>query len=337
MAASGVALTFLTSACGPTEPSGPPPSLTCPAAQSAQSLSGAAVVVSFPPPAVSGGRAPFQISCTPASGSSFAVGTTNVVCTLRDADQRAASCGFSVTVTRPPQLTATRFLAFGDSITSGKAGNDCTTGGALNCRLSTLLDAGHAWLNDLLRLEPRLGEESPFAYPRVLQTMLAARYVGQSITIPNAGNSGELVSAGKIRLTMTLNSEAPQVLLLQEGANDMTGGRPPIDAIVNDFRAMVRDAQGRGIRVFIGTLLPQREGACRGYDFCDGVNDIVPTNAALRTMAAAEGATLVDLHQEFVSQTNTLLDLDGLHPNEAGYRKIAEMFFAAIRDRLEAR
>jgi lysophospholipase L1-like esterase len=232
---------------------------------------------------------------------------------------------------------ATRFLAFGDSITSGKAGNDCTSGGALNCRLNTFLDAGHAWLNDLLRLDPRLGEESPFAYPRVLQTMLAARYAAQTITIPNAGNSGELVSAGKVRLTTTLNAEAPQVLLLQEGANDMTGGRPPIAAIVNDFRAMVRDAQGRGIRVFIGTLLPQREGACRGYDFCDGVNDIVPTNAALRTMAAAEGAVVVDLHQEFVSQTNTLLDLDGLHPNEAGYRKIAEMFFAAIRERLEAR
>jgi lysophospholipase L1-like esterase len=300
-------------------------------------LSGAPVVVSFPAPAISGGRAPFQTSCTPASGSTFPVGATNVVCTLRDADQRATSCGFTVTVTRPPQLTATRFLAFGDSVTSGKAGNDCTSGGALNCRLNTFLDAGQAWLNDLLRLDPRLGEESPFAYPRVLQTMLAARYAAQTITIPNAGNSGELVSAGKVRLTSTLNTEAPQVLLLQEGANDMTGGRPPIEAIVNDFRAMVRDAQGRGIRVFIGTLLPQREGACRGYDFCDGVNDIVPTNAALRTMAAAEGAVLVDLHQEFVSQTNTLLDLDGLHPNEAGYRKIAEMFFAAIRERLEAR
>ena len=127
----------------------------------------------------------------------------------------------------------------------------------------------------------------------------------------------------------------PQVLLLQEGANDMTAARPPIEAIVNDFRAMIRDARGRGVRVFLGTLLPQREGACRAYDYCDGVNDVVPTNARLRTMAEVEGAVLVDLYQGSEGQTGTLLGIDGLHPNEGGYQKMAEMFFDAIRQRLE--
>jgi lysophospholipase L1-like esterase len=33
----------------------------------------------------------------------------------------------------------------------------------------------------------------------------------------------------------------------------------------------------------------------------------------------------------------TLIGSDGLHPTEAGYRRIAELFFAAIRADLEVR
>ena len=53
-------------------------------------------------------------------------------------------------------------------------------------------------------------------------------------------------------------------------------------------------------------------------------------------MAAAEGSVLVDLYQGFAGQTDTLLGPDGLHPSEGGYQKIAEMFYDAIRQRLEA-
>src|SRR5258706_12874966 len=104
----------------------------------------------------------------------------------------------------------------------------------------------------------------------------------------------------------------------------MTQPHPPIDAIVEDFRSMIRQAQGPGIRLFLGTVLPQRANACRAYDFCDGVNDTAATNAKLRAMASAERATLVDLYAAFDGQTSTLLALDGLHPNEAGYTKMPE-------------
>jgi lysophospholipase L1-like esterase len=294
------------------------------------------VPVNYPMPTVSGGTAPVATACAPPSGSSFPLGSTNVSCTARDADQRVSSCAFSVSVTRPPQLAATNFLAFGDSITSGKIAVDCPSGGgATACRAQTLGEGPGTWISDLLRFSPRFGEESPAAYPRALQSMLANRYAVQAFVVVNEGNSGEVVADGRTRLTQSLNAGTPQVLLLQEGANDMTAARPPIEAIVNDFRAMVRDARGRGVQVFLGTLLPQREGACRAYDYCDGVNDVVATNARLRTMAAVEGAVLVDLYQGFEGQTATLLGIDGLHPNEGGYQKMAEMFFEAIKQRLE--
>jgi lysophospholipase L1-like esterase len=319
-------------------PSGAAPAIACPAAQSVQAPTGSPIPVMYPPPNVTGGTAPVTTTCAPPSGSTFPVGATNVSCTARDADQRASSCTFAVTVTRPPQLSATKFVAFGDSITSGKLATDCPFGGgASGCRAQVLGERPGRWFDDLLTFTPRFGEESAAAYPRALQSMLASRYVTQSFTVANEGNSGELVADGKTRLTQSLNANLPEVLLLQEGANDMTGGHPPIEAIVNDFRAMIRDARGRGVRVFLGTLLPQREGACRAYDYCDGVNDVVTLNARLRTLAASEGAVLVDLHQGFEGQTGTLLGLDGLHPNEAGYQKMADLFFSAVTEALEVR
>lgn len=177
-------------------------------------------------------------------------------------------------------------------------------------------------------------EASTSSYPRLLQSLLAARYTTQSPSIANEGNPGEFVADGKLRLPAAL-APAPQVLLLQEGANDMNQGGPAVTAIVEDLRTMVREGRTRGMTVFVGTLLPQRPNACRGYDFCDGTNDTVATNTRIRTMVTAEGATLVDLYPAFDGQTSTLIGLDGLHPNEAGYQKMADLFFEAIRLRLE--
>jgi lysophospholipase L1-like esterase len=310
----------------------PSPVISGPAAQSATSPAGAPVAVSYPSPTVSGGTAPFSSTCTPPSGAAFPIGTTSVLCTVRDADERSASCRFDVSVTRTPQLSATRFMAFGDSITAGVLGTECPPGGGVNCSITTALDRRLLW--------PELffhGEATPAAYPRALQGLLAARYTAQTITIGNEGLGGEFLADGRIRLNGLLSQQPPQILLLLEGANDMNQARPRIDTLADDLRTMVRDARNRGITVFLATLVPQRQNACRGYDFCDGANDTVSLNARIRLLAATEGAVLVDLYPAFDGQTGTLLGLDGLHPNEAGYRKMAEVFFEAIQDRVEVK
>lgn len=53
------------------------------------------MVVNFPTPAVCPGA---TITCTPASGSCFAVGTTSVTCVATDRSGNPASCSFSVSV-----------------------------------------------------------------------------------------------------------------------------------------------------------------------------------------------------------------------------------------------
>ena len=85
--------------------------------------------------------------------------------------------------------------------------------------------------------------------------------------------------------------------------------------------------------MLVGTLLPERAtvGSCRAST----PDSIEPTNVRIRALAAAHNVPLVDLHAAFVGQLDTLLGQDGLHPSDAGYRRIAELFMQAIQARFE--
>lgn len=312
-------------------PSTPRLVIECPGTQLFQT-SDATASVAYPAPTVTGGTPPLTISCVPPSGGTFAVGSTAVNCTVTDATKNAAACDFDVTVGTVPRLNVRRFVAFGDSITAGTLPSDCGISSA-NCAIMTLRTEAQRQLA-LQRMFANL-EASPVAYPSVLQTMLTGRYISQSITVTNEGNPNEIVAGGKDRLPSTLTNGA-EVLLLMEGANDMNLGHP-VDDVTDHLRSMVRESVNRGVIVFLATVLPQRPHACRAYDFCDGVVDTALLNDRLRIVAQSEGATLVDLYSDFAEQTDVLLGVDGLHPNEMGYRRMAELFFAAITQRLEHR
>ena len=308
-------------------------SISCPVAQNAQSLDAAPVIVTYPGPTVSGGSGVVSTTCTPTTGSRFPAGTSNVTCTAQDDKKQTVSCGFQVTVTRVPRLSATRFVAFGDSMTEGFV---------QVCRTTTLtgLDAvleDMAFLSRVSELRPP--GFSAVSYPVKLQAALAARYAAQSITIINEGNGGETAAAGALDLPRVLNNDTPQALLLLEGINDIHAGTPTqasaIPTVVSSLRTMVQEGKRRGMSVFLGTLLPQRKGACRGYDWDDNIEDVLAANTQIRSLASSEGVPLVDMYQAFSGQVDTLLGADGLHPSETGYQKMADLFYAAITQRLE--
>jgi hypothetical protein len=77
-----------------------PPSLSVPAPVTVETRDPAGAPVSYPAPTATDvvDAAP-GISCTPASGTRFAVGTTQVECTARDASGNSALGAFSVIVT----------------------------------------------------------------------------------------------------------------------------------------------------------------------------------------------------------------------------------------------
>ena len=159
----------------PPTPDPDPPKITCPASQTVQSTTGAAMPVVYGIATAVNGKPPVTTTCEPVSGSMFAIGRTTVRCTATDTLQRFDSCTFSVTVVAPPVLTVTTFLAFGDSITLGEDGRSLTAPAVRS------------------RFQPSFQLPDDQNYPGILRSSLIARYVTQSPSLKNAGERGEAV------------------------------------------------------------------------------------------------------------------------------------------------
>jgi lysophospholipase L1-like esterase len=322
------------SACG-SDPVTPSPAIMCPAPITVVSAS-SLVPVTYPPPVAAGG-AGVATSCAPASGTTFAAGTTAVSCSAVVAEERV-SCSFNVTVAPPPRIEATRLLAFGDSITYGSFGERCPGEGFTGQR------TGRAWAEEMQLLRQAVGPEH--SYPSVLQTGLRERYAAQLPVVENEGNPGEMVGSSETmrRFVRRLNEQRPEVLLLQEGINDLhnfgfagLSTSQGVAQVSAALRAMIREAKGRGVQVFLGTLLPERPDACRAFAIPPrGAEDLItPANAQIRSLAVAENVALVDLYAMFEDHVDVLLDRDGIHPTRAGYAVIALSFFRAVQQKLE--
>jgi lysophospholipase L1-like esterase len=171
------------------------------------------------------------------------------------------------------------------------------------------------------------------SYPFKLEALLTARYTAQTIQVINAGWAGRQAREDVGRFDDAVSDSAPQVVLLLEGANDLNaprigteGDNARIRATVDALEEMVKTASRRNAAVLIGTLPPQREGGKAAHP------ELIPEfNAMLREMAAKKGAQIVDVGALPLS----LIGTDGLHPSEAGYQRMAEIWIEAIRAKYE--
>lgn len=312
---------------GPTAPSSPsrspqapappvsPLALSCSANVSAPATSDAGADVIFMAPAATGGREPYTLTCAPASGQPFRVGQTTVSCSVTDGAAATATCSFGVEVVAVPRLTRTRFMAFGDSVTAGEV--------TVPVNGATVPEAVPGYRQIVI---------APASYPWVLNDQLTLRYITQTLTVVNAGRTGETAESALPRFQSAMATNRPDVVLLLTGYNDLES-RASVDAAVRSIDRMAKEARGRGARLFLGTLTPSIQGRSRSQP--DAL--IQQMNSAIRSLAAGEGAVLVDLYRAAQPNVEAWIGVDGLHPTEAGYARMAEQFFAAIRADLEVR
>ena len=124
----------------------------------------------------------------------------------------------------------------------------------------------------------------------------------------------------------------PDVLLLLDGYNDLESFAS-ISAAAVGMAQMVEAAQAQGANVFVATLTPGIPGRQRSPS-----EPLVGAyNSLVRAVAASHDAALVDLFDLAAATPSAWIGVDGLHPTEEGYARIAEAFLIAIRTRLEQR
>ena len=85
----------------------------------------------------------------------------------------------------------------------------------------------------------------------------------------------------------------------------------------------MKEARNRRVAVFLATLPPERESSTKAISssLLDRYND------DLRRLARGEGAVVVDLARDL---DVTAVGVDGIHLTEAGYERVAALFFQAI-------
>lgn len=151
------------------------------------------------------------------------------------------------------------------------------------------------------------GAPAGLGYPEVL-----AEIGGREVI--NAGVPGELSSAGLGRLAALLDRTQPTLLLLCHGGNDLLRKLDP-GRLRDNLEAMIALARERGIAVLlIGVPRP-------------GL--LLNTAEVYREVAAA---TSTPLEQDALAEIlgDAASKSDAVHPNAAGYRRLAER----IRQRL---
>ena len=153
----------------------------------------------------------------------------------------------------------------------------------------------------------------------------------------NRGVSGQVTSEMLGRFKQDVLDLKPAAVAILAGTNDLSRGTP-VAAIQANIIMMAELAHAHKIRVILSSVLPVS-------DYNKATNSqnertrfrppalIRQLNDWMKSYCAANGFTYLDYFSEMVDKTGMLkaeLADDGLHPNAAGYRRMAPLVKAAI-------
>ena len=126
----------------------------------------------------------------------------------------------------------------------------------------------------------------------------------------------------------------PAVVVIIAGVNDVYQGRTA-QHVKDQLAAMYKQAHDAGIRVIAGTIIPYNTATPDQNARMHEINDWI------RTLARADpGVIVVDTRAAVAAPGNPdmlVSSPDGLHPDAAGYRKMAEAIAPAITRALRGR
>ncbi len=167
-----------------------------------------------------------------------------------------------------------------------------------------------------------LGVAAHEAYPARLEAIL--RREGYRYRVVNAGVSGDTTAGGLRRVDWVLRAR-PDVAIVALGANDGLRGLS-VAAMRENLERIVRRLQAGGARVLLaGMRVPPNYGPDYAREFA----------AAFPAVARQTGASLMPFLLDGVAARPALNQEDGIHPNAAGQRAIADLLWPYLKPLLK--
>lgn len=160
------------------------------------------------------------------------------------------------------------------------------------------------------------------AYPAIIQQKIDE--AGYDFDVVNAGLSGDTSAGGVRRLGWALDGDV-RVLLVAFGGNDGLRGLP-VTQMKENLTTIIDEARERGVVVvLIGMEAPPNFGQEYATAF----------RQAFRDVALAERVLFIPFLLQDVAGRPELNQPDGIHPNAAGARVMAETVWAVLEPLLD--
>jgi lysophospholipase L1-like esterase len=153
----------------------------------------------------------------------------------------------------------------------------------------------------------------------------------------NRGIAGQTTPQMLVRFQQDVVALKPKVVVILGGTNDMgmvTG--PETEGVIADnFMSMVDIAKAHGIRVVLASVTP----VCDCFTKLTSLRPqgkIIGLNGWIKDFAASSGAVYLNYYSALADGRNFKKELtvDGLLPNDAGYRVMAPLAEKAIAEAL---
>lgn len=243
------------------------------------------------------------------------------------------SAGNQATGTVDMIVGHTRIMPLGDSITQGvTVGSGANTGACTGSTDSNCPPEGQR-----VGYRKTLYDDLTSAGYYVQFVGSLANGSGAGLVAPNDQHEGHgAYSTAMIRDAAGpwLNAAAPDIVLLHAGTNDANGGSSDGTAIAganNSVLQLIYDTNP-GTTVFLAKIIGSPNPTLDSTINAFNANVEARVNAAWASQSAAGRLVLVDMYNALTNRTVGGDFADNLHPNDAGYRKMA----TAWRTRLTA-
>jgi len=154
----------------------------------------------------------------------------------------------------------------------------------------------------------------------------------------NRGISGQTTSQMVLRFQQDVVNLKPAVVVVLAGTNDIAGNTGPIsiEDIEANYTALADLARAHGIRLIFSSVTPVNDYTPESQNFFAQRDPakILALNAWLKNYCSANGLVYLDYFSAMVDDKGLLrkdLAVDGLHPDDAGYRIMAPLAEAAVK------